>query len=87
MADSKGTTRSNARYVPRISVDITPEMQTKLQKYIPHGYQRPLFNILINQIIDMIEKAGEKNAPFIIGAIIAGRIRVIDLIRNLDDGK
>jgi hypothetical protein len=76
--------RSSSRYVPRISVDVTAEMQAKLQKYIPHGYQKKVLNAILTELIEIIEKAGVENAPVLLGAIVSGRCKVIDLIKQFE---
>lgn len=43
---------------PRLSVEISPEQQIKLQKFLDHGMQKKLFNIIVDDVIKMIEKHG-----------------------------
>jgi hypothetical protein len=76
--------RSSSRYVPRISVDVSPELQRKVQLYIPHGYQKKLLNVILTELVDLIEKLGVENAPVILGAIVSGRLKIIDLIKQME---
>jgi hypothetical protein len=45
-------------YRPRLSVEISDEQQLKLQKYLDHGMQKKLFNIVVDDVIKMLEKHG-----------------------------
>jgi len=56
---------------PRISVEITPESYNKMQKILPHGWQRPLFQALTNGIIELYARGGIDA----IAAIVAGHIK------------
>jgi len=43
---------------PRLSVEITPEQQLALQKYLDHGMQKKLFNILVDDVLRMLKSHG-----------------------------
>jgi len=79
--------RQSTNYVPRIGAEVSYELHAKVQKLIPHGYQKQLITVLIQQVIDLIETIGESKAPLVIGAIITGKITLVDIARRIDDGK
>ena len=43
---------------PRLSVEITPEQQLALQRYLDHGMQKRLFTIIVDDVIRMCEEHG-----------------------------
>jgi hypothetical protein len=43
---------------PRLSVEITPEQQLALQKFLDHGMQKKLFNIIVDDVIRMLKQHG-----------------------------
>ena len=43
---------------PRLSVEISPEQQLALQKFLDHGMQKKLFNIIIDDVIKMLKLHG-----------------------------
>lgn len=45
-------------YRPRLTVEITPEQQLALQKHLDFGLQKRLFGIIIDDVIEMMEKHG-----------------------------
>jgi hypothetical protein len=77
----------DTKYIPRIGCEVSSELHAKVQKLIPHGYQKQIITTLLEQVVDLIETIGPKNAPYIIGAIVAGKITLLDIVRRMDDGK
>ncbi len=69
-----------AKYKPKINVVITEEQREKLQKLIPWGALKPLYHVITNQLIQMIEEYGEMS----IYAIITGKINFIDVMKAYD---
>ena len=47
-----------AKYRPRLSVEITEEQQLALQKHLDFGMQKRLFSIIVDDVIEMMEKHG-----------------------------
>lgn len=45
-------------YRPRLSVEISPDHQLALQKFLDHGMQKKLFNIIVDDVVKMLEKHG-----------------------------
>jgi len=74
----------SGRYTPRLSIDITPETQRKMQELIPWGSGRPLITSLLEQILDLVEKVGKDHSNLIVAALISRKISLIDLIKNYD---
>ncbi len=59
-------------YRPRLSVEITQYQASQLQKILPHGMQKPLFNVLLNGLFELYTTGGYEA----VGAIISGYISV-----------
>lgn len=64
-------------YKPRLNVDISEEQDTKLRKLIPWGLKHQLFSVIVDELIQILEEHGE----MAIGAILAKRISVLEIIR------
>jgi len=47
-------------YIPRLTVEITYEQSRALSERLPHGLRKPLFGIIVDDIIRMIDKHGEQ---------------------------
>ena len=62
-------------YRPRISAEITAESKAQLTKILPHSWQRPLFQALVDGVIEVHRRGGIQA----ISAIIAGHIEVSQL--------
>lgn len=45
-------------YRPRLSTELTPTQHSKLLKILPFGMQKPLFQILVNGVLEIYEKGG-----------------------------
>lgn len=59
------------RTPPRLSVEITDEQFRDLQRLIPHGLKTPLFRVLIDDLIVLLE--GE-NPHITIGAFLTNKV-------------
>lgn len=70
-------------YKPRLNVDITEEQDSKLRKLIPWGIKHQLFSVIIDELIAILEEHGE----MAIGAVLAKRISVLDIIRSKERRK
>ena len=71
------------KYVPRISIDITPEMQTRLQRLLPWGLRGKLFLVMVEDILDLIEEHGEG----VVALLITKRLKARTLLmKELEDG-
>lgn len=73
---------SNTKYQPRITLDITPRQAQALRK-IPWGLKRPLFEALLDDLVDTLE---ENNMGSVIGAIINRDVKFHIKQNVLDDG-
>uniref|UniRef100_A0A6H1ZQA8 Uncharacterized protein n=2 Tax=viral metagenome TaxID=1070528 RepID=A0A6H1ZQA8_9ZZZZ len=45
---------------PRLSVEISAQQQLDLQKYLDHGMQKKLFNIVIDDVLRMLKVHGRQ---------------------------
>jgi len=59
-----------ADYRPRLSVDLRQDQFTRLQQILPFGTQKPLFQALVDGIIEAYERGGYDA----LGAIITKHI-------------
>jgi len=46
-------------YIPRLTVEITPEQAKSLSDRIPHGLRKPLFQAIVDDVIKMLDQHGE----------------------------
>lgn len=70
------------KYTPRISFDVSTELSSKIQTHIPWGSMRPLMTSMIESVIGFIEKTGVENRNLIIGAIISGKLSILDILKK-----
>ena len=63
------------KYRPRLSIEITEEQNAKLYRLVPWGVKRELFNVIIEDVIEILETHGE----IFIAAILTRKLRVQDL--------
>lgn len=68
-------------YRPRLSVDLELEQHRKLQKYFPHGTQKIVFRLVVDDLIAMIEKYG---AGPVLGCFIDREITLEEVLRGND---
>jgi hypothetical protein len=47
-------------YKPRLTIEVTEAQYNALKKHLGYGMQRRIFSILIEDIIDMLDKYGNK---------------------------
>ena len=71
---------NNSDYRPRLSFELTPEQQARVQRLIPWGTHRRLYQAITDSMLDLVEKYGD----FAIAAIIAGRISFIEAMKGLE---
>ena len=65
-------TQSDTSYRPRVSTEITLESKNQLQRILPHGWHRPLFQALVDGVIELHRRGGIEA----ISAIIARHITI-----------
>jgi hypothetical protein len=70
---------SDKPYRPRLVVEIDEEQHRKLQQIFPHGFLRPFFKVIIDEVIDLIEVGGKQA----MGLIIAGAIMPSDVVPSI----
>lgn len=63
-------------YRPRLSAELTPEQGRKFFDIMPHGWQKPLCQVLVNGILELYDKGGTDA----IAAVISGYIGIDSLI-------
>jgi len=45
-------------YRSRLSIEISQEQDFRKRRLLPHGVQKIIFNILLDEILDLIEEKG-----------------------------
>lgn len=63
---------------PRLSIDISEEQDAKLRELVPWGLKKQLFSKVIDELIELLEEHGE----MAIGALLAGKIRFLDIMKK-----
>ena len=66
------------QYRPRLSIEISQEAKDKLKRLLPHGTQKIVFSLVVEDLIDMLEQYG---SGMVIGAFIERDIKLKDLLR------
>jgi len=67
---------SQADYRPRLSTELTYTSYKKLSEILPFGWQKPLFQALVNGVISLYDKGGTPA----IGAVVSNHIEVESLL-------
>ena len=62
---------------PRLSIELTFEQSQKLKKLFPHGTKKIVFGLIVDDLINILEKHG---AGKVIGAFIHRQITLADLL-------
>lgn len=62
---------------PRLSVDLTEEQKSRLSNAVPWGLMKPLFQSIVEQIVEIGEKYGELG----IYAIISKKFSLVEMLR------
>jgi hypothetical protein len=63
-------------YRPRLSIEISDQQAAELSKMFPHGTKKLVFSILVDDVINMHKKHGER----FLAAVIARHIKYEDFI-------
>lgn len=66
---------------PRLSIDISADLHERMSRLIPWGVQSLVMRTLLSRALDIVDQYGELG----LGAIIAGRITIIDLLRKKEE--
>jgi len=65
-------------YRPRLSIEIPQEKHDRLRQLLPHGTMKIVFNLIVEDLIDVLEKHG---AGKVVGAFIERDITIKNLLR------
>jgi len=69
------------RWRPRLNLDITEEQYYKLQKIFPWGVKQEFFRLVIDDIIDLIERKGERA----IAAVLTKSLQFKEMSKTLKE--
>jgi len=71
-------------YRPRLSIEISEEQQSSLQRLIPWGLKNQVFSTIIDQLIPLLELKGSE----VLALILTNDLTVSHLLKEkLKDGK
>jgi hypothetical protein len=65
-------------YKPRLSIEIPQEKKDRLKVLLPHGTQKIVFNLIVDDLIDILETHGSGK---VIGAFIERDITLKELLK------
>ena len=65
-------------YRPRLSIEISQEARDKLKSLLPHGTQKIVFSLIVEDLIDILERYGSGT---VIGAFIERDIKLKELLK------
>lgn len=66
-------------YRPRLSIEIPQEISIKLRKLMPHGMQKVVFNLILDDLLNLMEKHG---AGKVIGAYVSRAVTLEDISKT-----
>lgn len=69
---------SDSYYRPRLSVDIGEDLQKRFQNTVPWGLRSQLITVLLEDVLDMIEKDGD----IVTALIIKRRLHAKDVLQG-----
>jgi len=67
---------------PRLTVDLSEEQSNRLTRVLPWGNKKAVFHTLIDELILLLESVDPGSRQIAIGAIVAKKISVIDILRE-----
>lgn len=71
-----------SQYRPRLSIDLTDEQREALDQILgQHGLQRAVFSVIVDDLIDSVNKHG----PKIVSGLIARAIKLDDIVKGEDN--
>ena len=66
---------------PRLSIEIDEKQYQKLQDLIPWGVKNQIFILIIDDLIDALEKNGQH----VIGALLSRKLNLRDISKGIED--
>ena len=66
---------------PRLSIEIDEKQYQKLQDLIPWGVKNQIFKLIIDDLIDALEK----NGHHVIGALLSRKLNLRDISKGIED--
>ena len=67
---------SSSNYRPRLSADLRPDQAARLVEILPHGWQKPIFQAIVDGLIALYDKGGHEA----LSAIMAKHISVRQVV-------
>ena len=71
----------NPEWRPRLSIEITQEQYSKLQKLIPWGLKGSLFSAIIDDLVEALET----NGAMVISALVSRKLKLSDISNIFKD--
>jgi hypothetical protein len=69
----------NTDYRPRLSIEIPQETSVRLRKLMPHGMQKLVFNLIVEDLLDLMEEHGSGK---VIGAYVSRAVSLEDITKT-----
>ena len=66
---------------PRLSIEIDEKQYQKLQELITWGVKNQIFKLIIDDLIDALEKNGQH----VIGALLSRKLNLRDISKGIED--
>jgi hypothetical protein len=66
-------------YHPRLTLEIPQDLKFKMDRLIPYGLRKKIFTMLLQDVLEAIDKNPEK----VMGAIMARDLRAKDFTKEL----
>lgn len=67
-----------SKYIPhKLNVEITDEQWEALNRLLPYGVKKPIFGIIVDDLIEVIDKHG----PIILGALLSRSLKLGDFMK------
>jgi hypothetical protein len=79
---NKGDVMADNFYRPRLSIEIGEDLQKRLQDLVPWGLRSQLMTVLLEDVLDMIEKEGD----IVTALIIKRKLHAKDITKGGKDG-
>ncbi len=81
----KGSMTSDARYTPRLNVDIRQDQRDNLDKLIPWGQRREIISSILDDLIKILKPLDERDRRIFIACIVARKVGIEDFMELSDD--
>lgn len=64
------------------NIEITEEQHLVLQRYLPYGSQKRIFQLIVSDFIEMLQE----NPAKVIGGLLYRDVKLKDFLKGIKDG-